>query len=77
MVSNNIFRSTLRAILPRVFGVPNNARENLDNVVALLDTKTAERASTLANEFFEYLDSIDYNKYFDAMPRGALTGLSN
>ncbi|GAX84747.1 hypothetical protein CEUSTIGMA_g12169.t1 [Chlamydomonas eustigma] len=70
--------STLRILLPRVTGPPNNARSNLDNVIALLDdTRTAEKATKLAAEFFEYLDSIDFNKYYDAMPSVTLTGAQN
>jgi len=31
-------------------------------------TPTAAKAEPLAAEFLEYLDAMDYNKYFDAMP---------
>ena len=51
--------STLRIVLPRVLGVPNNAKANMDNIVALFDdSKTAEKAEKLASEFIEFLDSM-------------------
>jgi hypothetical protein len=53
----------VRIILPRVTGPPNNAQENMGAVVALIeDSRTAAEAQRLSGEFFEYLDSIDYNK---------------
>lgn len=68
----------LRLVVSRIERTPNNARQNLDNVVALIeDTKTAEKARVLAAELFEYLDSLDYNKYFDAMPTRTLSGVQN
>lgn len=46
-------------ILPRISGAPNNAKENLDNVVALLEpASTAEKARQIAAEFMEYLDAV-------------------
>jgi hypothetical protein len=44
------------------------AESALYDVVALLDAPTAAKAEPLAAEFLEYLDAMDYNKYFDAMP---------
>jgi hypothetical protein len=44
------------------------AESALYDVVALMDAATAAKAEPLAAEFLEYLDSMDYNKYFDAMP---------
>ena len=59
LLSQWLFRSTLRIVLPRVLGVPNNARSNMDNIVALFDdSKTAEKAEKLVNEFIEYIDSM-------------------
>jgi A/G-specific adenine glycosylase len=50
----------------------------MDSVVALIeDTRTAEKAVKLTNEFIEYIDSMDYNKYFDAIPTKTLTGAQN
>ncbi len=52
-------RSTLRLVLSRVLSTPNDARTNLDNVIALIDdTRTAEKATKLAAEFIEYIDSM-------------------
>ena len=59
LLSQWLFRSTLRIVLPRVLGVPNNARSNMDNIVALFDdSRTAEKAEKLVNEFIEYIDSM-------------------
>jgi hypothetical protein len=44
------------------------AESALNNAIALLDAPTAAKAEPLAGEFLEYLDAMDYNKYFDAMP---------
>ena len=50
---------TLRIVLPRVLGTPNDAKQNMDSVVALIeDARTAEKAEKLANEFIEYIDSM-------------------
>lgn len=58
----------LRLILSRISGNPNNARENVGAVIALLgDAKTSEKARAIANEFYEFLASADYDKYFDTM----------
>ena len=38
------------------------------------DARTRERAEVLARDIIEYLDSIDYNKYFDAMGRPGSRG---
>ena len=52
-------RATLRIVLPRVLGTPNNARANMDSIVALFeDSRTAEKAEKLANEFIEFIDSM-------------------
>jgi hypothetical protein len=51
--------ATLRNVLPRISGNPNNAKENMDAVVALLeDGRAADRASMLTSEFLEYLDTM-------------------
>eukprot|EP00775_Hariotina_reticulata_P003889 gene3890-4144_t len=59
---------SLRIILPRIRGNPTNAESALSSAIALLDAPTAAKAEPLAGEFLEYLDAMDYNKYFDAMP---------
>jgi len=67
--------SGVRVVLQRVVGQPNNIQENLGNVVALIeDGKTKTKAAQLSAEFYEYLDSIDYNRYFDAMPTKTISG---
>lgn len=49
----------LRNVLARVLGVPNNARQNLDNVVAWIDdSREAEKAAKLAAECVEYLEGM-------------------
>eukprot|EP00798_Chlamydomonas_sp_ICE-L_P024700 gene24700-10335_t len=59
----------LRQVLARISGNPNNVRSNLDSVIALIDnSRTRDQAKTLASEFVEYLDAMDYQKYFDAIP---------
>lgn len=42
---------------------------NLDVCAALPDSRAAERARATARDVIEYLDSIDYNKYFDSMQK--------
>lgn len=44
------------------------AESAMFDAVALLDSSTASKAEPLVGEFLEYLDAMDYNKYFDAMP---------
>lgn len=69
---------TLRLILPRINGPPNNANENMGAIVALLeDSRDAKRAAELAGEFVEYLLAIDYQKYFETIPNQAPTGAQN
>ncbi|KAJ9527316.1 hypothetical protein QJQ45_025536 [Haematococcus lacustris] len=68
----------LRTVLDRIQGNPNNVRDNLDNVVALLpDSSARSNAQKLEFDIIEYLDSMDYNKYFDAMPRRTISGVQN
>jgi len=70
----------LRVLLSRVQGTPNNVRDNLDAVVSWLgDAREGSRdkqsrAQALSAELIEYLDAMDYNKYFDAMPTATVTG---
>lgn len=46
----------LRQALARIEGPPNNVRQNLDNIIALVpDTKTASRAQQLSADLYEYL----------------------
>ncbi|KAF6246425.1 hypothetical protein COO60DRAFT_1204479 [Scenedesmus sp. NREL 46B-D3] len=67
----------LRLILPRIRSSPTNAESALYDVVALLDAPVAAKAEPLAAEFLEYLDAMDYNKYFDAMPTRTISGTEN
>lgn len=46
----------------------HNAEGALFDVITLLDASVAKKAEPLAAEFLEYLELMDYNKYFDAMP---------
>lgn len=47
----------------------------MNNAIACLDdVKAAEQATVLAGEFIEYVTSMDYNSYFDAMPTQSISG---
>ena len=70
----------LRAARAAIVGAPGNARDNLYDAVAALDSYpdqaairqgAAKRAEALAGEVVEALDALDYNKYFDAAMMGA------
>lgn len=66
---------SLRAVLARLTGPPFSVKDNLQAAAAWLDdTRTAARCGELASELTEYLADMDYNKYFDAMPRAAVSG---
>lgn len=68
----------LRLVLSRVQGTPNNAQQNLNNVVALLDdSNTRSKAQKLAFEINDYLNDMDYQKYFDAIPVRTISGVQN
>jgi hypothetical protein len=43
-------------------------------LTGLEDARTRERAELLARDIIEYLDSIDYNKYYDAMGQPGTRG---
>ncbi len=46
----------LRQALQRIEGPPNNARKNLDNVIALIpEARTATRVQELSADLYEYL----------------------
>lgn len=56
--------------IARIQGAPNFAVENLRNAAAALpDSRSAEKAGVVARDVIEYLDSIDYNKYFESMQK--------
>jgi hypothetical protein len=61
--------------LPALLVMCGAAESALYDVVALLDAATAAKAEPLAAEFLEYLDAMDYNKYFDAMPTRTVSQL--
>eukprot|EP00882_Tetradesmus_deserticola_P012204 GHRQ01012931.1.p1 GENE.GHRQ01012931.1~~GHRQ01012931.1.p1 ORF type:complete len:324 (+),score=136.12 GHRQ01012931.1:257-1228(+) len=67
----------LRLVLPRIRGSPTNAESALYDVVALLDAPAAAKAEPLAADFLEFLDAMDYNKYYDAMPTRTISGTEN
>lgn len=68
----------LRVLVSRIMNQPNNARDNIKNAVAWIDdSKTATQLTSVAAEFCEYVENMDYNKYYDAMPRVALSGAQN
>ncbi|GIL72878.1 hypothetical protein Vretimale_4549 [Volvox reticuliferus] len=68
----------LRQALSRIEGPPNNVRQNLDNVIALIpEAKTASRAQELSADLYEYLRSLDYQRYFDAIPQKVISGAQN
>lgn len=67
--------STLRSVLSRIKGDPNDAKANLEAAVAWIDdAKTATKAQETGFAFIEFLEQMDYNGYYDSMPRQALTG---
>lgn len=68
---------SLRLILPRIKRNPTNAEGALFDIIALLDAPVASKAEPLAAEFLEYLELMDYNKYFDSMPTRKVTGAEN
>ncbi|EFJ42976.1 hypothetical protein VOLCADRAFT_83434 [Volvox carteri f. nagariensis] len=68
----------LRQALSRIEGPPNNVRQNLDNIIALIpEAKTATRVQELSADLYEYLRSLDYQQYFDAIPQKAISGAQN
>jgi hypothetical protein len=50
-----------------------SAEGALFDIIALLDAPVASKAEPLAAEFLEYLELMDYNKYFDSMPTRKVT----
>lgn len=67
--------SDLRVVLRLILGPPNEVRSNLDAAIGCLeDPRSAEKAAQVAAELVEYLQQIDYNKYFDAVPQAEITG---
>ncbi|KXZ56657.1 hypothetical protein GPECTOR_1g592 [Gonium pectorale] len=68
----------LRQAVSRIEGPPNNVRQNLDAIIALIpEAKTATRVQELSADLYEYLRSLDYQQYFDAMPTRAISGAQN
>jgi hypothetical protein len=43
-------------------------------VISAPVSRPQSRAQALSSEIIEYLDAMDYNKYFDAMPTAVVTG---
>ncbi|PNH12083.1 hypothetical protein TSOC_001022 [Tetrabaena socialis] len=68
----------LRQALARIEGPPNNVRQNLDSIIPLIpNAKDAVKARELAIDLYEYLNSLDYQQYYDAMPRRTISGAQN
>ncbi|KAL3154144.1 hypothetical protein ABBQ32_013670 [Trebouxia sp. C0010 RCD-2024] len=58
----------LQSLLSRIQGPPNSARENLINAFSCLEDKSKKsKAERIAFDLLEYLDQINYNKYYDSM----------
>jgi len=65
----------VKSVLARMLGQPGEIQKNLENAIAWLDdTKTRENANTLAFDFLEYLQQVDYNKYFESVRGTELSG---
>ncbi|CAG9461803.1 unnamed protein product [Pedinophyceae sp. YPF-701] len=64
--------SDVSLAVKRVIGAPNNARENLSSAARYLDGPQKTRAVDLTSSFMEYVQAIDYNKYYDTVttPKG-------
>lgn len=58
----------LQSLLARIQGQPNSARENLINAFSCLEDKSKKsKAERIAFDLLEYLDQINYNKYYESM----------
>lgn len=58
----------LQSLLSRIQGQPNSARENLINAFSCLEDKSKKtKAERIAFDLLEYLDQINYNKYYESM----------
>jgi len=65
----------VKSVLSRMLGSPGDIKSNLENSVAWLDdVKTRETANALAFEFLEYLQQVDYSKYFENMRTATPSG---
>lgn len=61
----------LRPLLDRILGPPNNLQQNLRDAAACLTTpRDVATAEAIGRDVYEYVQSIDYDKYFESM-RGA------
>ena len=62
----NVQWEDARSLLERLLGPPNNIKSNLLSAAGYLEDKKAYRkADTLARDAVEYLEEVDYTKYFD------------
>uniref|UniRef100_A0A7S1X3N2 Uncharacterized protein n=1 Tax=Tetraselmis chuii TaxID=63592 RepID=A0A7S1X3N2_9CHLO len=65
----------VKVVLNRMLGPPGDSKVNLENAIAWLDdNKTREAANTLAFDFLEYLQQVDYSKYFENMRTATPSG---
>lgn len=61
----------LKALLQRILGSPNNLQQNLRDAAACLPSaRQVEQAEAIGRDVFEYVQQIDYDKYYETM-RGA------
>ncbi|CAL51862.1 unnamed product [Ostreococcus tauri] len=62
----------LSSTVSRVKGPPNDVKENLFKAAAYLSGSREQKAREIAFDFLEYLEKVDYSKYFENM--GAVSG---
>eukprot|EP00898_Chlorokybus_atmophyticus_P003499 jgi/Chlat1/414/Chrsp10S00056 len=65
---------TLKTELKRLTSLPLDIRSNLDSAAAYLEEKEAyERATELSKSILEYLDQVDFSKYFENLGTASFT----
>jgi len=58
--------AALRLIIDRIINLPNKLKTNLENSVAFLeDEDLRRRGRGLSGEILEFVQEMDYNKYFE------------
>jgi hypothetical protein len=62
----------LNSTVSRVVGPPNNVKDNLFKAAAYLSGSKEQKAREIAFDFLEYMEKVNYSKYFENM--GAVGG---
>jgi len=62
----------LRMTTARVVGQPNDIKANLFDAAAYLSGDDENKAKAIAFDFLEYMEKVDYSKYYENM--GAVSG---